>query len=54
LRCDSYAAAQRPSALAAATCASPVGCIRPEAISASTFATFTFDHELLGRRREYR
>jgi hypothetical protein len=28
--------------------------MRPAAVRASTFATFTFDQELRGRRREYR
>ena len=40
----SYAASQRPSALARSISARPAGRIRPAAISASTFWRLTFDH----------
>jgi hypothetical protein len=45
-------AGQRPVALAAATSASPAGCIRPAASKASTLAALIFDHGLPGRRGE--
>ena len=46
----SYAACQRPSALARSISARPAGRIRPAAISASTFWRLTFDQVLCGRR----
>ena len=36
---ESYAAAQRPSALAASTCAIPWGVMRPASIKRATFST---------------
>jgi hypothetical protein len=44
----------RPVAFAAATSASPAGCIRRAASKASTLAALIFDHGLPGRRGEYR
>ena len=45
-----YAAAQRPSALARSTSASPAGCIRPSSVSRSTIFTLRCDHALRERR----
>src|SRR5690606_24443244 len=45
-----YAASHRPSALAAATCAIPAGCIRPSRSSRPTISTLRCDHRLRGRR----
>jgi hypothetical protein len=46
----SYAASQRPSALARSTSAKPAGCILPLSMSWSTFSRLTFDHRLLRAR----
>ena len=53
LRCDSYAASQRPSARAASTSARPAGRIRPAATSCSTLSTLTRDQRLRARRGTY-
>jgi hypothetical protein len=52
LQAEEHAVALRgaESAFAASTCASPLGRIRPSAVSRSTFATLRADQTLRGRR----
>ncbi len=50
VRGEEYAASQRPSAFAPSTSIIPGGSMRPDAMSASAFATLIFDQRLFRRR----